>query len=131
MAESYPLLEEIKLKRKVVSDEGLEMIGGVFGVLRNLRELDLLESEGEDLSGHWLSHFLDACTLLEFGKAIPGLNMSTVTSHMNMEVDTISDIDIRNNSLNENLRSATARHHHKFIIHNLEKRNYNEEPRLR
>nr|GEY74031.1 hypothetical protein [Tanacetum cinerariifolium] len=49
MAKAYPLLEEIKLKRMVVSDEGLEMIGGVFGVLRNMRELDLPESEGEDL----------------------------------------------------------------------------------
>ncbi|GJZ26883.1 hypothetical protein Tco_0571136, partial [Tanacetum coccineum] len=34
-------------------------------------------------------------------EAIPGLNMSTVMSHMNMKVDTISDIDIRNNSLND------------------------------
>ncbi|GKD32530.1 hypothetical protein Tco_1248039 [Tanacetum coccineum] len=42
--------------------------------------------------------------------------MSTVMSHMNMEVDTISDIDIRNNSLNKNLRSATASHHHNSEI---------------
>lgn len=31
---------------------------------RNLRELDLRESEVEDLSGHWLSHFPDSCTSL-------------------------------------------------------------------
>lgn len=31
---------------------------------RNLRELDLRESEVEDLSGHWLSHFPDTCTSL-------------------------------------------------------------------
>nr|GFD22402.1 hypothetical protein [Tanacetum cinerariifolium] len=43
-------------------------------------------------------------------EAIPGLNMSIVTSHINMEVDTICDIDIRNNRLNKNLRSATASH---------------------
>ncbi|MCD7463507.1 GPI-anchored mannoprotein [Datura stramonium] len=30
----------------------------------NLRELDLGESEVEDLSGHWLSHFPDSCTSL-------------------------------------------------------------------
>nr|GEZ33767.1 hypothetical protein [Tanacetum cinerariifolium] len=39
----------------------------------NLRELDLPKSEGEDLSGHWLSHFLDACTL-------ESLNMSCLSS---------------------------------------------------
>ncbi|GJY09167.1 hypothetical protein Tco_0377352 [Tanacetum coccineum] len=49
-------------------------------------------------------------------EAIPGLNMSIVTSHINMEVDTISHIDIRNNSLNKNLRSATASHHHNSEI---------------
>ncbi|GKA08846.1 hypothetical protein Tco_0688177 [Tanacetum coccineum] len=42
--------------------------------------------------------------------------MSTVMSHMNMEVDTISDIDIRNNSLNKNIISATASHHHNLEI---------------
>uniref|UniRef100_A0A3Q7GSE7 Uncharacterized protein n=1 Tax=Solanum lycopersicum TaxID=4081 RepID=A0A3Q7GSE7_SOLLC len=30
----------------------------------NLRELELGESEAEDLSGHWLSHFSDSCTSL-------------------------------------------------------------------
>nr|GFB87771.1 hypothetical protein [Tanacetum cinerariifolium] len=31
-------------------------------------------------------------------------------------VDTICDIDIRNNRLNKNLRSVTASHHHNFEI---------------
>nr|GEV15647.1 hypothetical protein [Tanacetum cinerariifolium] len=77
-SEAYPLLEEIKLKRMVVSDEGLEMIGRSFDVLRNLRELDLRESEGEDLSRHWLSHFPDACTSLE------SLNMSCLSSKVSL-----------------------------------------------
>nr|GEW15642.1 hypothetical protein [Tanacetum cinerariifolium] len=49
-------------------------------------------------------------------EAIPGLNMSIVISHINMEVDTISDIDIRNNNLNKNLRSSSASHHHNLEI---------------
>nr|GEU75006.1 hypothetical protein [Tanacetum cinerariifolium] len=101
MAKAYPLLEEIKLKRMVVSDEGLEMIGRSFRCFkvlilsscegfstdglaaiaancRNLRELDLRESEVEDLSGHWLSHFPDACTSLE------SLNMSCLSSEVSL-----------------------------------------------
>jgi len=31
---------------------------------RNLRELDLRESEVDDISGHWLSNFPDSCTSL-------------------------------------------------------------------
>ncbi|XP_059300954.1 protein TRANSPORT INHIBITOR RESPONSE 1-like [Lycium ferocissimum] len=87
MSRSYPLLEEIRLKRMVVSDESLELISTSFDnfkllVLlscegfttdglaaiaancRNLRELDLGESEVEDLSSDWLSHFPDSCTSL-------------------------------------------------------------------
>ncbi|PHU13329.1 Protein AUXIN SIGNALING F-BOX 2 [Capsicum chinense] len=87
MAKAYPFLEEIRLKRMVVCDESLELISKSFNnfkvlVLqscegfttdglaaiaancRNLRELDLGESEVEDLSGHWLSHFPDSCTSL-------------------------------------------------------------------
>ncbi|KAL1825877.1 hypothetical protein ACET3Z_012655 [Daucus carota] len=88
MARAYPMLEEIRLKRMVVSDDCLEMIAKSFknfrvfvmsscegfstdglaciaANCRNLRELDLRESEVEDLSGHWLSHFPDTCTSLE------------------------------------------------------------------
>ncbi|KAI3773119.1 hypothetical protein L6452_04318 [Arctium lappa] len=85
---AYPWLEEIRLKRMVVSDESLELISKSFKSFRvlvlsscegfstdglaaiaancrNLRELDLRESEIEDLSGHWLSHFPDTFTSLE------------------------------------------------------------------
>ncbi|GKB78351.1 hypothetical protein Tco_0945246, partial [Tanacetum coccineum] len=39
-----------------------------------------------------------------------------------VKVDTISHIDIRNNSLNKNLRSATASHHHNSEIQELQGR---------
>ncbi|XP_074368466.1 protein TRANSPORT INHIBITOR RESPONSE 1-like [Apium graveolens] len=87
MSRAYPWLEEIRLKRMVVSDECLELISKSFknfkvlvmsscegfstdglasvaANCRNLKELDLRESEVEDLSGHWLSHFPDTCTSL-------------------------------------------------------------------
>ncbi|KAI3425521.1 F-box domain-containing protein [Psidium guajava] len=87
MACAYPWLEEIRLKRMVVTDDCLELIaksfknfkvlvlsfcegfstGGLAAVAancRNLRELDLRESEVEDMSGHWLSHFPDSYTSL-------------------------------------------------------------------
>ncbi|KZV32374.1 protein TRANSPORT INHIBITOR RESPONSE 1-like [Dorcoceras hygrometricum] len=152
MSVAYPLLEEIKLKRMVVTDECLELISKSFknfkvlvlsscegfstdglasiaascrkgeginfvkcdfmvfcylirlslvslfqfvhGLLplftffdlrsklckvqfRNLRELDLRESEVEDLSGHWLSHFPRSCT------SLVSLNMSCLHSEVN------------------------------------------------
>lgn len=43
---------------------------------RNLRELDLRESEVEDLSGHWLSHFPDNCT------SLVSLNMACLGSEV-------------------------------------------------
>ncbi|KAK0582955.1 hypothetical protein LWI29_031492 [Acer saccharum] len=87
MATGYTCLEEIRLKRMVVTDETLELIAKSFknfkvlvlsscegfstqglaaiaANCRNLRELDLRESEVEDLSGNWLSHFPDTCTSL-------------------------------------------------------------------
>ncbi|XP_041016753.1 protein TRANSPORT INHIBITOR RESPONSE 1-like [Juglans microcarpa x Juglans regia] len=87
MASAYPWLEEIRLKRMVITDESLELISKSFknfkvlvlsscegfsteglaaiaANCRNLRELDLRESEVEDLSGHWLSHFPDNYTSL-------------------------------------------------------------------
>ncbi|KAK4408001.1 protein TRANSPORT INHIBITOR RESPONSE 1 [Sesamum angolense] len=99
MSEAYPLLEEIKLKRMVVTDESLELIARSFknfkvlvlsscegfttdglasiaANCRNLRELDLRESEVEDLSGHWLSHFPDNCT------SLVSLNMSCLGSEV-------------------------------------------------
>ncbi|KAK3041441.1 hypothetical protein RJ639_000418, partial [Escallonia herrerae] len=87
MAGAYPWLEEIRLKRMVVSDEALELIStsfcnfkvlvlsscegfstdGLASIAANCRELrvlDLRESEVDDLSGHWLSHFPDTWTSL-------------------------------------------------------------------
>ncbi|XP_024982181.1 protein TRANSPORT INHIBITOR RESPONSE 1-like isoform X1 [Cynara cardunculus var. scolymus] len=88
MSRAYPWLEEIRLKRMVVTDESLELISTSFknfkvlvlsscegfstdglaaiaANCRNLRKLDLRESEVMDLSGHWLSHFPNTCTSLE------------------------------------------------------------------
>ncbi|PIN05376.1 Leucine rich repeat protein [Handroanthus impetiginosus] len=99
MSAAYPFLEEIKLKRMVVTDECLELIARSFknfevlvlsscdgfttaglasiaANCRNLRELDLGESEVEDLSGHWLSHFPDNCT------SLVSLNMSCLGSEV-------------------------------------------------
>ncbi|KAK4776330.1 hypothetical protein SAY86_005018 [Trapa natans] len=87
MASSYPWLEEIHLKRMVVTNACLELIAKSFknfrvlvlstcegfstdglasiaANCRNLRELDLRDSEVDDLSGHWLSHFPDSYTSL-------------------------------------------------------------------
>ncbi|MBA0741530.1 hypothetical protein Gogos_014677 [Gossypium gossypioides] len=78
---------EIRLKRMVVTDESLELIAKSFknfkvlvlfscegfstdglaaiaASCKNLRELDLRESEVDDLSGHWLAHFPETCTSL-------------------------------------------------------------------
>ncbi|XP_073139793.1 protein TRANSPORT INHIBITOR RESPONSE 1-like [Henckelia pumila] len=103
MSGAYPLLEEIKLKRMVVSDESLEMISKSFknfkvlvlsscegftteglasiaANCRNLRELDLGESEVEDLSGHWLTHFPDNYS------SLVSLNISCLGSEVNFSV---------------------------------------------
>ncbi|XP_010241246.1 PREDICTED: protein TRANSPORT INHIBITOR RESPONSE 1-like [Nelumbo nucifera] len=87
MAEAYPWLEELRLKRMVVTDEALELISRSFknfSVLvlsscegfttdglaaiaancRNLRVLELWECEVDDRSGNWLSHFPESCTSL-------------------------------------------------------------------
>lgn len=89
LAAAYPALQEIRMKRMVVTDEGLELIGKKlknFRVLvlhkcegfsthglasiavncRNLRTLDLRESEVDDLGGNWISSFPDSYTALEF-----------------------------------------------------------------
>ncbi|XP_042476619.1 protein TRANSPORT INHIBITOR RESPONSE 1-like [Macadamia integrifolia] len=87
MAQAYPWLEELRLKRMVVTDDTLELISHSFknfkvlvlsscegfttyglaaiaANCRNLRELDLLETEVNDVSGNWLSHFPESCTSL-------------------------------------------------------------------
>ncbi|XP_071738297.1 protein TRANSPORT INHIBITOR RESPONSE 1-like [Rutidosis leptorrhynchoides] len=99
MVRVYPMLEEIKLKRMVVSDECLEMIGKGFknfrvlklvscegfstdglaaiaSYCRNLRVLDLQECEVEDLSQYWITHFPDSFTSLEC------LNISCLNSEV-------------------------------------------------
>ncbi|OMO85495.1 hypothetical protein CCACVL1_10143 [Corchorus capsularis] len=80
-------LEELRLKRMVVSDESLELLSKSFvnfkslilvncegfttdglaaiaANCRNLRELDLQENEVDDHRGHWLSCFPESCTSL-------------------------------------------------------------------
>ncbi|OWM87201.1 protein TRANSPORT INHIBITOR RESPONSE 1-like [Punica granatum] len=101
MAGSYPWLEEIRLKRMVVTDHCLELISKSFknfkvlvlnscegfstdglaaiaSNCRNLRELDLRESEVDDLSGHWLSHFPDTYT------SLVSLNISCLASEVSI-----------------------------------------------
>ncbi|CAA0828555.1 Protein TRANSPORT INHIBITOR RESPONSE 1 [Striga hermonthica] len=100
MSAAYPLLEEIRLKRMVVTDEGLELIARSFknfkvlvlsscegfttdglasiaANCRNLRELDLRDCDVEEISGHWLSHFPDNCT------SLVSLNISCLDSEVN------------------------------------------------
>lgn len=80
-------LEELKLKRMVVSDDSLELLARSFvnfkslvlvscegfstdglaaiaSNCRHLRELDLQENEVEDHRGQWLSCFPESCTSL-------------------------------------------------------------------
>lgn len=106
MAGAYPLLEELRLKRMVVTDEALELIARSFknfkvlvlsscqGVstdglatiasnCRNLRELDLRDSEMDEetsISEQWLNNFPDSCTSL----------MSLDISSLNYEVSLLS-----------------------------------------
>ncbi|XWS36221.1 hypothetical protein CRYUN_Cryun20dG0066800 [Craigia yunnanensis] len=97
MAGAYPWLEEIRLKRMVVTDESLELIAKSFknfkvlvlstcegfstdglaaiaASCKNLRELNLQESDVDDLSGHWLSHFPETYT------SLVSLNVSCLVS---------------------------------------------------
>ncbi|XAR52051.1 hypothetical protein NMG60_11006900 [Bertholletia excelsa] len=87
MAKSGVNLEELRLKRMVVSDEGLELLSrsfvhfkslvliscegfttdGLAAIASNcryLKELDLQENDIEDDRGQWLSCFPDSCTSL-------------------------------------------------------------------
>ncbi|KAJ7976282.1 putative TRANSPORT INHIBITOR RESPONSE 1 protein [Quillaja saponaria] len=88
LAKSSIGLEELKLKRMVVSDESLELLSrsfvnfkslvlvscegfstdGLAAIAANckfLRELDLQENEIKDHRGQWLSCFPESCTSLE------------------------------------------------------------------
>ncbi|XWS43959.1 hypothetical protein CRYUN_Cryun15aG0003200 [Craigia yunnanensis] len=87
LAKSRIGLEELRLKRMVVSDDCLELLSksflnfkslvlvscegfttdGLAAIAANcrfLRELDLQENEVEEHSGHWLSCFPESCTSL-------------------------------------------------------------------
>ncbi|CAH9102863.1 unnamed protein product [Cuscuta europaea] len=87
MSRAYPWIEEIRLKRMVVTDEALELISKSFknfkvlvlaicegftadglsaiaGNCRSLKELSLRECEMDDLSGQWLNHFPENSTSL-------------------------------------------------------------------
>ncbi|PIA61619.1 hypothetical protein AQUCO_00300856v1 [Aquilegia coerulea] len=87
MVEAYPWLEELKLKRMVVTDESLELIsksfknfkvlvlsscegfttdglGAIASNCRKLTTLDLRECEVDDRRGHWLSQFSENCNSL-------------------------------------------------------------------
>lgn len=82
-----PSMEELRLKRMVLSDDGLELLSrsfpnfkslvlvscegfttdGLAAIASNcrfLKELDLQENEVEDRRGHWLSCFPESCTSL-------------------------------------------------------------------
>ncbi|KAG6508785.1 transport inhibitor response 1-like protein Os05g0150500 [Zingiber officinale] len=87
MAEGWPNLEELRFKRMVVSDDCLDLIARSFknfkvlslvscdgfstsglaaiaANCRNLRELNLRESEVEETCLNWISHFPESCTSL-------------------------------------------------------------------
>ncbi|TKY52552.1 TRANSPORT INHIBITOR RESPONSE protein 1 [Spatholobus suberectus] len=101
MAVAYPWLQEIRLKRMVITDENLELIAKSFknfrvlvltscegfttdglaaiaANCRNLRELELRESEVDDICGHWLSHFPDSYT------SLVSLNISCLSNEVNL-----------------------------------------------
>lgn len=87
LSKGCPALEELRLKRMVVSDDCLEVLSKSFpnfkslvldscegfstdglaaiaANCRHLRELDLQENEIDDRKGHWLSCFPETCTSL-------------------------------------------------------------------
>ncbi|XVF59959.1 hypothetical protein PTKIN_Ptkin08bG0003900 [Pterospermum kingtungense] len=87
LAKSRIGLEELRLKRMVVSDESLELLSKTFVNFRSLvlvscegfttdglaaiaancrflKELDLQENEVDDHRGHWFSCFPESCTTL-------------------------------------------------------------------
>ncbi|KAI4374094.1 hypothetical protein MLD38_012132 [Melastoma candidum] len=101
-ADCYPFLEELRLKRMTVSDEGLELLGlkfpnfkaltlsscdgfsthglaSVAAHCRNLTELDIQENDVLDFSGNWLSCFPKNITSLEV------LNFATLNSEVDFD----------------------------------------------
>ncbi|KAE8710066.1 Protein AUXIN SIGNALING F-BOX 3 [Hibiscus syriacus] len=101
MAKSRIGLEELKLKRMVVSDKSLELLSksfpnfkslvlvscegfttdGLAAIASNcrfLKELDLQENEVEDHRGHWLSCFPESCT------SLASLNFACLKGEINL-----------------------------------------------
>ncbi|XP_074320870.1 protein TRANSPORT INHIBITOR RESPONSE 1-like [Silene latifolia] len=99
LCHGFPLLEEFRFKRMVVTDEGLELIAkklknfkvivlsscdgfstnglaSIAANCRNLRTLDLCESEVDDRSGNWINDFPDSYTSLE------SLNIACLSSEL-------------------------------------------------
>ncbi|KAJ4762226.1 Auxin signaling f-box 2-like protein [Rhynchospora pubera] len=102
MARSCPNLEELRMKRMVVSDESLELLAhafpnfkalvlvscegfstdGLAAVARScksLRELDLQENEIEDRGPRWLNSFPDMCT------SLVSLNFACLKGEVNLK----------------------------------------------
>lgn len=101
LAESHINLEELRLKRMIVSDEALELLSrsfpnfkslvlvscegfttdGLAAIASNcrfLRELDLQENDVEDSRGQWLSCFPDCCT------SLTSLNFACLKGEVNL-----------------------------------------------
>ncbi|XP_051128865.1 protein TRANSPORT INHIBITOR RESPONSE 1-like [Andrographis paniculata] len=101
-AQVYPFLEELRLKRMIVTDESLDLLAKSFPSFkclslwscdgfsekglkaivthcRYLTELDIQESISFDIGGGWLSCFPETLTSLEV------LNFSSVNSAVNFE----------------------------------------------
>ncbi|KAH9329352.1 hypothetical protein KI387_001460, partial [Taxus chinensis] len=102
MAKAYPGLQELRLKRMVVTDDTLHLIAHSFpnfkvlvltscegfstdglatvaAHCRHLTELDLQENDIDDRGGHWLSCFPDSCT------SLVSLNFACLSSEVNFE----------------------------------------------
>lgn len=102
MAEAYPWLEELRLKRMVITDESLQLLARSFpnfkvlvltscdgfstdglaaiaAHCRHITELDLQESDIDDRGGNWLSCFPDSCT------SLVSLNFACLTKEVNFE----------------------------------------------
>ncbi|KAI5065061.1 hypothetical protein GOP47_0019756 [Adiantum capillus-veneris] len=99
LKDPYPFLEELRLKRMTITDEGLTLIAhrfpnfrvlvltfcdgfstdGLATIVRNCRnlsELDLQECLIDDRGGEWLSSFPETCTTLT------SLNITSLSSEV-------------------------------------------------